>query len=286
MNVLVIDVGGSHVKILLTGQEVRREFESGPAMTATEMVQGVKKCAEGWSFDVISLGYPGPVLRGRPVSEPKNLAPGWVGFDFEEAFGCPVKLINDAAMQALGSYREGRMLFLGLGTGLGSAMIVDGVVEPMELAHLPYRKATFEDYVGEKGLKRLGKKRWRRRIAEVVETIAAALQPTDVVIGGGNVKKINDLPPGTRAGDNNDAFAGGFRLWEDGGPIRASFACTHGAGRPGESERREVGDPGGHGSTGSSAGGETAPDAFRDAQGGGNEKTLLSDSGVAPDRGV
>ncbi len=231
MNVLVIDVGGQHVKLMATGQEARRRFESGPEMTVEMMVEGVKKTAEGWSFAAVSLGYPGPVLRGRPVCEPRNLAPGWVGFDFEKAFGCPVKLINDAAMQALGSYQGGRMLFLGLGTGLGSAMIVDGVVEPMELAHLPFRKATFEDYVGERGLKRLGAKRWRRRVQEVVETLSAALQPTDVVIGGGNVKKLKQLPPDTRAGDNDNAFTGGFRLWEEGGPIRTSFVPTQGAGR-------------------------------------------------------
>jgi polyphosphate glucokinase len=231
MNVLVIDVGGHHVKLLLTGQTARRKFESGPNMTVQEMVEGVKKSAEGWSFDVVSLGYPGPVLQGRAVSEPRNLARGWVGFDFEKAFKCPVKLINDAAMQALGSYRGGRMLFLGLGTGLGSALIVDGAVEPMELAHLPFRKSTFEEYVGERGLKRLGKKRWRRRVAEVVETLSTALQTTDVVIGGGNVKKLKHLPPNTRAGENANAFTGGFRLWEEGGPIRTSFARTDGAGR-------------------------------------------------------
>ncbi len=222
MNVLVIDVGGHHVKILVTGEEASRRFESGPTMTVQEMVAGVKDSAGDWSFDVVSLGYPGPVLRGRPVSEPKNLGGGWVGFDFESAFGCPVKLINDAAMQALGSYQGGRMLFLGLGTGLGSAMIVDGVVEPMELAHLPFRKATFEDYVGQRGLERLGKKRWRRRVIEVVETLSSALQPTDVVIGGGNAKELKDLPPNTRAGDNDNAFSGGFRLWQDGGPILTS----------------------------------------------------------------
>ena len=231
MNVLVIDVGGQHVKILLKSQETRRRFESGPKMTVEDMVAGVKKAAEGWAFDVVSLGYPGPVLRSRPVSEPKNLAPGWVGFDFEKAFACPVKLINDAAMQALGSYQGGRMLFLGLGTGLGSAMIVDGVVEPMELAHLPYRKGTFEDYVGERGLERLGAKRWRRRIADVVEILAATIQPTDVVIGGGKIKKVKTLPPNTRSGDNDNAFTGGFRLWEESGPIQISAVCTHGAGQ-------------------------------------------------------
>jgi len=230
MNVLVIDVGGHHIKILATGQATRRAFDSGPEMTVDAMVEGVKKSVDGWSFDVISMGYPGPVLRGRPVSDPKNLAPGWVGFDYEKAFGCPVKIVNDAAMQALGSYLCGRMLFLGLGTGLGSAMIVDGVVEPMELAHLPYLKATFEDYVGERGLKRLGKKRWRKRVADVVETLAAALQPTDIVIGGGNVKKLKELPPGCRAGDNQNAFTGGFRLWEENGPIQISTQPTHATG--------------------------------------------------------
>jgi polyphosphate glucokinase len=231
MNVLVIDVGGHHVKILVTGQTDRRKFESGPTMTVQDMVAGVRKAAEGWSFEVVSLGYPGPVLRGRPVSEPKNLAPGWVGFDFEKAFECPVKLINDAAMQALGSYQGGRMLFLGLGTGLGSAMIVDGIVEPMELAHLPFRKSTFEDYVGDRGLQRLGKKRWGHRVFEVVETLSAALQPTDVVIGGGNVKELKQLPPNTRAGDNDNAFTGGFRLWEEGGPVDASCIPTNKAGQ-------------------------------------------------------
>jgi polyphosphate glucokinase len=195
---------------------------------------------------VVSLGYPGPVLRGRPVAEPKNLAPGWVGFDFEKAFGSQVKLINDAAMQALGSYQGGRMLFLGLGTGLGSAMIVEGIVEPMELAHLPYRKATFEDYVGERGLKRLGKKRWRRQVAEVVKTFAAALQPTDVVIGGGNVKKLKQLPPNTRAGDNDNAFKGGFRLWEEGGPIDPSVIPAHGGCESGGTKDGEITDEANH----------------------------------------
>ena len=246
MNILVVDVGGNHVKILVTGQETRREFESGPKMTVEAMVEGVKKTADGWSFDVVSLGYPGPVLRGRPVCEPKNLAAGWVGFDFEKAFGCPVKVINDAAMQALGSYQEGRMLFLGLGTGLGSAMIVDGVVEPMELAHLPFRKATYEDYVGERGLERLGKKRWRRRVAQVVETLSAALQPTDVVIGGGNVKELKELPPNTRAGDNDNAFTGGFRLWDGGGPIQTSTIPTPSAGQSESSDTRETPVTGGH----------------------------------------
>jgi polyphosphate glucokinase len=215
MKVLVIDVGGTHVKILATGQKERREFESGSAMTPAEMAAGVLHSAEGWEYDVVSMGYPGPVLRGKPVSEPHNLGPGWVGFDYESAFKHPVKIINDAAMQALGSYRGGRMLFLGLGTGLGSAMIVDGILEPMELGHLPYKKATFEDYVGIRGLKRVGRKKWRKHVEDVVERLAAAMQADEIVLGGGNVKNLKELPPRCREGDNDNAFVGGFRLWEE-----------------------------------------------------------------------
>ena len=218
MNVLVVDVGGTHVKILASGQEARREFPSGPALTAEQMVRGVKELAGDWTYDAVSIGYPGPVLHGRPVAEPHNLAPGWVGFDYEAAFGCPVKVINDAAMQALGSYQGGKMLFLGLGTGLGSTMILDGIVEPMELGHLPYQKGTYEDYVGLRGLDRLGKKKWRHYVADVVAALIAALQPDDVVLGGGNVKKLKELPPRCRAGDNANAFQGGFRLWEKENP--------------------------------------------------------------------
>jgi polyphosphate glucokinase len=226
VNVLAVDVGGTHVKVLATGQETRREFDSGPTMTPEEMVAGVKQAAADWPYDVVSIGYPGPVLRGRPVADPANLGPGWVGFDFEAAFGRPVKIINDAAMQALGSYKGGRMLFLGLGTGLGSAMIVEGVVEPMELAHLPYRKGTFEDYVGIRGLRRLGKKRWRRRVEDVVARLSAALEPDDVVIGGGNVKKLKQLPANARAGDNENAFLGGFRLWQDQDAVPSAATST------------------------------------------------------------
>jgi polyphosphate glucokinase len=215
--VLVVDVGGNHVKVLVTGEKIPRQFASGPSMTAEEMVAGVLKIAEGWEYESVSIGYPGPVLRGRPVSEPHNLGPGWVGFDFEAAFGRPVKLINDAAMQALGSYEAGRMLFLGLGTGLGSTMIVDGIVEPMELGHLPYRKGTYEDYIGIRGLKRVGKKKWRRYVGDVVSRLIAALEPDYVVIGGGNVHKLKELPPHCRAGENANAFRGGFRLWEQTG---------------------------------------------------------------------
>jgi polyphosphate glucokinase len=223
MQIMVIDVGGDHVKILVTGQEAPRKFVSGPSMTAEKMVTGVLKAAEGWKYQVVSIGYPGPVLRDRPVLEPHNLAPGWVGFDFEAAFGCPVKLINDAAMQALGSYEGGKMLFLGLGTGLGSAMVVDGIVVPMELGHLPYRKRTFEDYVGMRGWKRFGKKEWRHYVEDVVARLIAALEPDYVVLGGGNVHRLKELPPNCRMGENANAFRGGFRLWEETGEKRASF---------------------------------------------------------------
>lgn len=214
MNVLAIDVGGTHVKILATGQNVRREFPSGPKMTAKLMVAQVKELTQDWRYDVVSIGYPGPVLRNRPVSEPHNLAKGWVGYDFEMAFKCPVKIVNDAAMQALGSYQRGKLLFLGLGTGLGSTLVVDGIVEPMELGHLPYKKATYEDYVGLRGLEKFGKKKWRQHVADVVKLLIAALEPDEVVLGGGNVKKLKNLPPFCRAGDNDNAFVGGFRLWQ------------------------------------------------------------------------
>jgi len=184
-------------------------------MTARQMVSGVKKLARGWTYDAVSVGFPGPVLHDRPVAEPRNLGSGWLGFDFGLAFGLPVKVINDAAMQALGSYRGGKMLFLGLGTGLGSAMIVNGIVEPMELGHLPYKKGTFEDYVGNLGLDRFGKKRWRTLVEDVVERLVAALEPQDVVIGGGNVIHMNKLPRGCRASNNAHAFIGGFRMWDD-----------------------------------------------------------------------
>ena len=215
MNVLAVDVGGTHVKILATGQDEPRKFPSGPKLTPKGMVAGVKKLAQGWKYDAVSIGYPGVVIHGRPVSEPRNLGKGWVGFDYRAAFGKPVKMINDAAMQALGSYKGGKMLYLGLGTGLGSTMIVDGIVEPMELAHLPFKKGTFEDYVGLRGLEKRGKKKWRRHVEDVVARLSAALEPDDIVLGGGNARKLKDLPPGCRPGDNANAFLGGFRLWED-----------------------------------------------------------------------
>jgi polyphosphate glucokinase len=231
MNVLVIDVGGTHVKILATAQGPPREFPSGPKMTPSEMVSGVKQLVGTWKYDAVSIGYPGPVVQNKPVAEPHNLAPGWVGFDFQAAFARPVRLINDAAMQALGSYKNGKMLFLGLGTGLGSALVADGMVEPMELGHLPYKKGTYESYVGRNALEQYGKKKWRRYVKDVVDCLVAALQPDDVVLGGGNVKKLKDMPSHCRAGDNANAFSGGFRLWEEARdshpPLRARNASAH-----------------------------------------------------------
>jgi polyphosphate glucokinase len=212
-SVLVIDVGGTSVKILATGQPESRSFRSGPKLTPKRMVSGVKKLAADWTYEVVSIGYPGPVLSGRPSAEPENLGRGWIAFDFAQAFGRPVKVMNDAAMQALGSYKGGKMLFLGLGTGLGSALIANGVVKPMELGHLPYKKGTYENYIGRAGLERNGKKKWRRHVADVVERLTAALRPDDTVIGGGNVKKLDALPRRCRAGENANAFRGGFRLW-------------------------------------------------------------------------
>jgi predicted NBD/HSP70 family sugar kinase len=214
MNVLVIDIGGTNVKLLATGQAEPRKFPSGPKMTPQQMVSGVKEVAAGWSYDVVSIGYPGRVRHGQVISEPKNLGPGWVGFNFEAAFDCPVKLINDAAMQALGSYKGGTLLFLGLGTGLGSALVVEGTVVPMEWAHLSYRRRTYEDHVGDRGLKRLGKKKWAQHVAFGVSRLVEALLPDDIVLGGGNAKKLRKLPQGCRLGSNANAFLGGFRLWE------------------------------------------------------------------------
>src|SRR6202140_1646753 len=219
-NILAIDVGGTNIKVLATGQKEPIKIPSGPKMTAKRMVKEVREATKDWNYSVVSIGYPGPVVHGHALSEPHNLAGGWVGFDFRKAFGKPVRIVNDAAMQALGIYRGGRMLFLGLGTGLGSAMIVDGVLEPMEVAHLPYKKGrTYEDYLEIRGLKRLGKKKWRRQVAEVVEQLKNALEADYVVIGGGNAKLLKELPPGARLGDNSTAFTGGFRLWEEPGAL-------------------------------------------------------------------
>jgi len=232
-SVLVIDVGGTHVKILATGKDTKREFVSGSSLTPKRMVSEVRKLVSDWKYDVISIGYPGTVLRNRPTSEPWNLGKGWKGFDFEAAFKHPVKVVNDAAMQALGSYKDGKMLFLGLGTGLGSAVIVDGIVEPMELGHLPYKKATFEDYMGIRGLEKYGKKKWRSYVADGVERLVDALEPEEVVLGGGNVHKLDKLPPGSRPGENANAFLGGFRLWEkEDGSARDKHPCVRAPGRP------------------------------------------------------
>jgi glucose-6-phosphate isomerase len=220
VRVLVIDVGGTHVKVLATGRREPVKIPSSSRMTARAMVQAVRKATAGWKYDAVSIGYPGPVVHGRPLAEPVNLGGGWVRFSFEKAFGCPVKMINDAAMQALGSYQGGRMLFLGLGTGLGSAMIVDGDLEPMELAHLPYKSRTYEDYVGERGRKRLGKKKWRREVAQVIQLFKAAFEPEYVVVGGGNARHLKSLPRGVRLGDNTNAFGGGFKLWSARGRTR------------------------------------------------------------------
>jgi polyphosphate glucokinase len=215
MRILAIDVGGTNVKIAMRDQE-EVKIPSGTTMTSANMVDKVMEAAKDWKYDAVSIGYPGPVMHGKPSIEPHNLGPGWVGYDFERHFGKPVRLTNDAAMQALGSYEGGRMLFLGLGTGLGSALVVDKVLVPLELAHLPYRKdRTFEDYVGERGLKRLGRKKWEKAVCDVVAKLHAALMTDYVVIGGGNVRKLKELPPGVRRGDNNNAFLGGYRLWED-----------------------------------------------------------------------
>ena len=219
MNVLVVDVGGTNVKILATGQDEPRRLPSGPKLTPAQMVAGVKELAGEWQYDVVSIGYPGPVLQGHVVAEPRNLGSGWVGFDFAAAFGCPVKIINDAAMQALGSYQGGVLLFLGLGTGLGAALVTDGVVTPMELGHQPYGKGTYEDYVGQRGLKRLGRKKWQQHVEDGVARLITALHPDDVVLGGGNAEKLREIPPECRLGDNAKAFLGGFRLWEDEGTV-------------------------------------------------------------------
>ena len=227
MRVLVIDIGGTHVKVLATGHRQRVEFSSGPKMTPTTMVAEVRAATSGWKYEAVSIGYPGPVVHGRLLAEPHNLAHGWVGFDFKKAFGGrPIKIINDAAMQALASYQGKQMLFLGLGTGLGSALVVDGVLEPMELAHLPYKKGrTYEDYLGLAGLKRLGKKKWRHHVGQVVRLLKDVLEVDYVVLGGGNARLLKQLPPGSRLGNNTNAFLGGYRLWAKAGAtsIRGRF---------------------------------------------------------------
>jgi predicted NBD/HSP70 family sugar kinase len=214
MKILVIDVGGTHIKVRATSQKTEMKIPSGSNMTARKMVSAVKRIIIGWKYDAVTIGYPGTVVHGHILSEPYNLGHGWVGYNFKKAFHCRIKIVNDAAMQAIGSYKGKRMLFLGLGTGLGSAMIDDGIIEPMELAHLPYKKnRSYEDYIGLAGLKRLGKKKWRRYVNDVVKRLKKALEVDYVVLGGGNSRLIKELPPGTKLGDNKNAFRGGYRLW-------------------------------------------------------------------------
>jgi polyphosphate glucokinase len=218
--VLVVDVGGSHVKVLATDEGESRRADTGPDFTAAQMVEAAASLAADWTWDCVSVGVPSPVHGGRIIREPVNLGVGWVGFDYVGAFGKPTKVVNDAAMQALGSYEGGRMLFLGLGTGVGSALIANGFVQPMELGHLPYKKATFEDYLGTAGLERRGKKRWRLDVADAVDKLSMALEPEYVVLGGGNAKKLDVLPPNARLGANENAFTGGFRLWDPQAPAQ------------------------------------------------------------------
>ena len=213
MNILSIDIGGTHVKILLSGETEPRKMPSGPNFTPQDLVRDVTVLAEGCKSDVVTIGFPAPVHNNRPVADPFNLGSGWVGFDYEKAFGCPVKIINDAAMQALGSYKGGKVLFLGLGTGLGSAVVTDHALLPLELGHLPFKKKTFEDYVGIRGLEKNGRSKWAKHVFETVELLTAAILPDYVVLGGGNVKKLAALPPACIAGNNANAFLGGFRMW-------------------------------------------------------------------------
>jgi polyphosphate glucokinase len=219
MRVLVVDIGGSHVKLITTGVSEPRRFDSGAALTPDQLVSGVKARTADWQFDVAAIGVPSPVLRGTVTEEPWNLGKGWVGFDFESALGVPVRIINDAAMQALGSDEGGRMLFLGLGSGLGTALVDDGRVVALELAHLPYRGQTFEDICGQRGLEALGEEAWRRAVFEASEQLRDAVAAEYVVLGGGNVRFFAELPPRIRRGHNDRAFEGGFRLWADERPV-------------------------------------------------------------------
>jgi polyphosphate glucokinase len=216
MKVLVIDVGGTNIKVASTDVRVPVKIPSGPTMTAEQMVQDVLGATEGWAYDCISIGYPGPVAHDHPIAEPHNLAAGWIDFPYRKAFGKPIRFINDAAMQALGGYKGGRMLFLGTGTGLGSAMIFDGIVIPLELAHLPYKKGrTYEEYAGLAGLERLGKKRWRESVLDIIKRLQTALICDSVLLGGGNAKLMKDLPNHVILGANSNAIDGGLKLWED-----------------------------------------------------------------------
>jgi polyphosphate glucokinase len=230
--ILAVDVGGSQVKLLTSAEGEARRFDSGPGLSPRRMVEGVLEAADGWIWDVVTLGIPTPVRGGNVIAEPINLGEGWVGFDYEAAFGKPTKVVNDAVMQAIGSYEGGRMFFLGLGTGLGSALIVDGIVEPLELGHLPFRKRTFEDYVSRSAREKRGKKKWKAAVFEAVEQLSAAMEPDDVVLGGGEAEELDELPPGCRRGGNDNAFVGGFRLWEPEWSRRTEGGVGDVAGRP------------------------------------------------------
>jgi polyphosphate glucokinase len=215
VKILVVDVGGNNLKLRASGQPAPRKVPSGPGLTAARMAASVREAVADWRYDAVSIGFPGPVKDGHPAEEPVNLGRGWVRFDYAKAFRKPVKVVNDAVMQALGSYRGGRMLFLGLGTGLGAALVLDGLVQPLEIAHLSYRSGkTYEEFLGKGGLLRMGKKRWRGLVAEIVPRLRQAFQVDEVVLGGGNVKLLRALPAGCRPGSNANAFDGGFRLWE------------------------------------------------------------------------
>ena len=232
-HVLVIDVGGSHVKFRMGPRGRIRKLVSGPDMSAADMARRIRKLAGGLHYQAVAIGYPGLVLRGRIVAEPFNLGPGWVGYDFEKALGRPVRVINDATMQALGGYEGGSMLFLGLGTGLGATLILDGAVEPMEIGHMPYKHhRTFEDYVGERGRKRLGNRKWRKAVVEVVARLKDVLEADYVVLGGGNAARLKELPEGARLGDNLNAFRGGLHLWRADDPLAAGIACRQRAAVP------------------------------------------------------
>jgi len=243
--ILVLDVGGNNVKVALAGRKQVLKIPSGPTLRPARMVADVKKATAGWRYDVVSIGYPGPVRDGRPSKEPANLGRGWVRFDYAGAFGKPVRIVNDAAMQALGAYRGGRMLFLGLGTGLGSALVIEGLLAPLELAHMPYRKGrSYEDYVGARGLKRLGRKRWAKHVAAVVELLRRGLQADEIVLGGGNIHKLTTLPKGVRRGDNAHAILGGQRLWDDlAQPPRRSRRKAEPSGRAAGFKRSSGGQP-------------------------------------------
>jgi len=236
--ILVLDVGGTNIKVLLTGQKTPLKIPSGSRLTASRMVADVKKATEGWKYDAVSIGFPAPVIRGRVLKEPANLGSGWLRFDFEKAFKKPVHVINDAAMQALGSYEGGTMLFLGLGTGLGSALIVDGALAPMEIAHMPFRKGTYEDHVGLRGYKKYGKRKWRKYVFEIARILKAGLVADYVVFGGGQTKLLKRIPDGCRLGSNDKAFVGGQRLWDDFKPARPARRAARN-----RASRRDVAAP-------------------------------------------